>query len=81
MVISPFCGLMTGGYSGCCRELRREKVMIVEFRDGCWTSRTQKGICEEIVSLANRIENGDGNSRELARKIQQSAQELARYSR
>lgn len=55
--------------------------MIVEFRDGCWTSRTQKGICEEIVSLANRIENGDGNSRELARKIQQSAQELARYSR
>lgn len=80
-MISPICGLMTGGYSGCCRELRREKVMIVELRDGCWTSRTQRTICEEIISTARRIEYGDGNYQELARKIQESARELARYSR
>lgn len=48
----------------------------MQLRNGTWTSRTFSRDCDEIVRLAQRIQQRDGDVDELALKIKRRASEL-----
>ncbi|HJD68442.1 MAG TPA: hypothetical protein K8V54_01710 [Corynebacterium kroppenstedtii] len=50
----------------------------MELRNGVYTSHTRGSDCEDIASLARKIQNGEGNTMDLARQIERIALQLAR---